>query len=71
MSGASVTITLNGRPHALERGRTLADLLARLDLHPLQVATAVNDDFVPRAARAACVLREGDRVMTFQPIVGG
>jgi sulfur carrier protein len=38
---------------------------------PQALATAVNGDFVPRAARATLQLKEGDAVFTFQPITGG
>ncbi len=65
------SITLNGEPMQIESGRTLADLVASLDPPPQRVATAVNGEFVPREARAQCVLRDRDAVFTFQPITGG
>ena len=52
-------------------GATLADLVAALGQPPQALATAVNGDFVPRAARASVQLRDGDAVFTFQPITGG
>jgi sulfur carrier protein len=64
-------ITLNGEPRALEGTQTLADLVAALGQPPQSLATAVNGEFVPRAAREAVQLREGDAVFTFQPITGG
>jgi sulfur carrier protein len=64
-------ITLNGEPRALEGTQTLADLVAALGQPPASLATAVNGEFVPRAAREAVQLREGDAVFTFQPITGG
>jgi sulfur carrier protein len=42
-----------------------------MDQPPQALATAVNGEFVPREARAQCVLRERDAVFTFQPITGG
>ncbi len=65
------SITLNGEPMVVEAGRTLADLIASLDQVPQALATAVNGEFVPREARAQCVLQERDAVFTFQPITGG
>ena len=65
------SITLNGQPRSIDSGRTLADLVASLDAAPQALATAVNGEFVPREARAQCVLREHDAVFTFQPITGG
>ena len=67
----SKQITLNGEPRALEDNATLADLVAALGQSPQALATAVNGEFVPRAARAGVQLREGDAVFTFQPITGG
>jgi sulfur carrier protein len=64
-------ITLNGEPRRVDAGTTLADLVAALGQPPQALATAVNGDFVPRAARATLQLKEGDAVFTFQPITGG
>jgi sulfur carrier protein len=67
----TVQITLNGEPRALEGTQTLAELVAALGQPPQSLATAVNGEFVPRAARETVQLREGDAVFTFQPITGG
>ena len=68
---APVTITLDGAPHTIARGTTLAQLVDALGHAPEGVGTAVNAEFVPRAARQNCVLQAGDQVLLFQPIVGG
>jgi sulfur carrier protein len=65
-----LSIQLDGRPHRVAVGTTLAGLLATLGHAPQAVATAVNGDFVPRADRGH-VLRAGDVVIVFQAIVGG
>lgn len=49
---------------------TLADLLAELG-HTGTVATAVNETFVPAAARATLALSEGDRIEILAPMQGG
>lgn len=64
-------ITVNGEPRTLPQEATLADLVAALGQAPQSLATAVNGEFVPRGARAALQLRDGDAVFTFQPITGG
>lgn len=64
-------ITLNGEPRSLQDEATLADLVAALGHAPQSLATAVNGEFVPRAARDTVQLRDGDAVFTFQPITGG
>ena len=52
-------------------GTTLARLVAALRHAPQAVSTAVNAEFVARAARQNRVLQAGDQVLLFQPIVGG
>jgi len=67
----TITIVLDGQPHSLLAQTTLAALVEQLG-HPANaVSTAVNGQFVARAARADCVLQTGDQVLLFQPIVGG
>ena len=66
-----IAIRLNNDSVQLEEGTTLAALVARLDKPPAALATAVNGDFVARDSREQCVLRDGDAVMTFEPITGG
>lgn len=52
-------------------GLTLAALLASQQVDAIQVATAVNGQFIPRTQRATTLLQPGDTVLTFQAIVGG
>ena len=66
-----IDITVNGQPRQLPEGSTLADLVAQLADSPAALATAVNQDFVARDARAQRLLQSGDQVFTFQPITGG
>lgn len=68
---STIEVLLEGRPHAVLAGTTLAALVASLGHAQNAVSTAVNDSFVPREARDAQVLRAGDAVLLFQPIVGG
>lgn len=64
-------ITLNGQALPWPPGTTLAELVAHQGVTPDAVATAVNGHFVARTHRAQHILQAGDRVATFQPIVGG
>ena len=66
-----IPITVNGQPREVSAGSSLADLVAQLADSPQALATAVNQEFVARDARAARILRAGDQVYTFQPITGG
>jgi sulfur carrier protein len=67
----SIGLLLDGRPHAVPAGTTLAALVATLGHAPDKVTTAVNGLFVRRDQRDACKLQPGDAVLLFQPIVGG
>ena len=66
----TIEILLDGQPRPVAAGTTLAALVATLGHPPAAVSTAVNGNFVPRAARDQ-PLDEGDAVLLFQPIVGG
>ena len=68
----TITVRLDAnRSASLPAGATLAELVERLGQAPAAVATAVDGRFVPRALRAREVLRDGQTVLLFQPIVGG
>lgn len=69
--GAGQRVLVNGQPRPLVAGASLATLLRELGAAPESVATAVNGEFVARAVRADRLLRPGDEVTLFQPIVGG
>lgn len=69
-AAGTIRITLNGEPTTIE-SQSLAELLDHLGHPPQSMATAVNGEFVARDARAARRLADGDRVTTFQRIVGG
>jgi sulfur carrier protein len=71
MSSETVSIVLDGQPHALAAGSTLAALVDALGHRPEAVGTAVNGVFVARGHRHDLALHEGDAVVLFQPITGG
>lgn len=67
----TIEILLEGKPHRVLAGTTLAALIASLGHAENAVTAAVNGSFVARHARADRVLEHGDAVLLFQPIVGG
>jgi sulfur carrier protein len=67
----TIELSLDGKPHRVAVGLTLAALVDQLGHRPEGVGTAVNGVFVARSARSERVLAPGDAVMLFQPIVGG
>jgi len=71
----TITVQTDLGPLSLRAGCSLHEaltlLLPKLGQPAEQVATAVNGEFVPRGARTAHVLRDGDTVLCFSPITGG
>lgn len=66
-----IQITVNGALRVVSPDTTLAGVVATLGQLPQVLATAVNGEFVPRNERNTLRLRDGDVVLTFQPITGG
>ena len=64
-------ITLNGAPHAIADGATIADLLADLGHGERRVAVEVNREIVPRGRHATHALQPGDTVELVQAMGGG
>ena len=69
-SNAEIRVNVNGTVHTLP-SMTLAEWVNNAGVLPTALATAVNGQFVPRAARAEYLLQDGDVLTTFQPIAGG
>ena len=63
-------LTINGERRDLNAA-TVAEALAALDMGDARVATALNGDFVPAAARAETVLSPGDALEIVAPMQGG
>ena len=63
--------TLNRHPQPWREGLSVAALLAEQGRAPESVATALNGRFLPRAERAATLIRPGDVLTLIQPITGG
>lgn len=66
----SLTITLNGTRTRIHADR-LDRLLEELGFEPAIVATALNEQFVPRGDRASTGLADGDRLEVVAPLQGG
>ncbi|MFN3525674.1 MAG: sulfur carrier protein ThiS [Paracoccus sp. (in: a-proteobacteria)] len=63
-------IEVNGEARDITAS-TVADALAELGWAEARVATALNGEFLPSAARADQTLREGDRLEVLAPMQGG
>jgi len=64
-------LEVNGRPHALPAGRTVAALVEDLGFAGRRVAVAVNREVVPRSQYPQRRLEAGDRVEILQAVGGG
>ncbi|MBT9492613.1 MAG: sulfur carrier protein ThiS [Paucibacter sp.] len=71
MNDTKINVSLDGQLQRINPATPLADLLSGLSLAPESVATALNGQFVARDARAVALLKDGDQVLLFKPIVGG
>ena len=67
----SAQVKLNGEPHELSDGATLAEAVAELTAAAAGVAAAVNGDVVPRGSWATTLLRDGDQVEVVTAVQGG
>ncbi len=64
-------ITLNGEPHELDTGATIASLLDSLGMHPRTVAVEYNGDIVRRDSYSTTSIRSGDRIEVVRFVQGG
>lgn len=65
-----VSITLNGKEKRIEPGRSVAKLLADLDLHPRMVVVEHNREILDRDRFEEIEVRDGD-VLELVHFVGG
>ena len=69
--GAALDLILNGEPHQVAEGATVADLVTGLESDPRTVAVERNGELVPRARFAATLLAAGDRIEVVRFVQGG
>jgi thiamine biosynthesis protein ThiS len=64
-------VILNGKPHSVDDGATVADMLRGLKIEPVRVAVEINEDIVPRKTFAETPIHEGDRIEIVTFVGGG
>jgi len=64
-------VSVNGKPHEIEPGTTVAGLIERLKLRPKFVAVEINRELVPRATYEQTTIREGDAIEVVTLVGGG
>jgi sulfur carrier protein len=63
-------LVVNGEPQDVPAA-TLSEAVQSLDFAEAKVATALNGEFVPARARAATLVKDGDRIEIVAPRQGG
>ncbi len=71
MSPPLLTLTVNGEPHRIAVGSTIADLVGKIGLDPAKVAVEHNAEIAPRSTLHAVVLGEGDTLEIVHFVGGG
>jgi sulfur carrier protein len=66
-----MTVTINGTPHHLTDGASLAAAVSLLTTSATGLAAAVNGELVRKADWAATALADGDRVEVLTAAQGG
>lgn len=64
-------IILNGDPHPIEKGQTVADLLKQAGWQERRLAVERNGDIVPRSQHASTELQDNDRIEVVMAVGGG
>ncbi|HEX4885063.1 MAG TPA: sulfur carrier protein ThiS [Casimicrobiaceae bacterium] len=64
-------VAVNGRPHPLQDGMTVADLVRDLGLAGKRIAVEVNGQVVPKSRHETAALADGDRVEIVGAVGGG
>lgn len=70
-NGWFMTLHVNGEAREFPDGLTVASFVERLGMKPDRVAVELNLEILPRAAWAATVLKDGDKLEAVQFVGGG
>ncbi len=70
-TGRMISIQLNGAPHQVTAGATIADLVTEIGLEPAKVAVERNREIVPRSTLHQVALGEGDQLEIVHFVGGG
>jgi sulfur carrier protein len=71
MSMKHIEVTINGSALDLDRGTTVAQLLAQLDTAGKRVAVERNGEIVPKSLHATTDIADGDRLEIVVAVGGG
>ena len=65
------TVTLNGKKHEIDTEKTIAMLLAEINVPTTGTAIAVNDEIISRTIHESHLIKDGDRIEIIRAIGGG
>lgn len=68
---SKIAITINGEPHRVSAGLSVAGLVAELGLNPKKVAVERNLEIVPRSTHGDVMIAEGDQLEIVHFVGGG
>ena len=71
MADRKLSLHVNGDPHDVPTGCTLARLIDVLDLGDRRIAVAINRDVIPRSNFATYCLQQDDHVEILEAVGGG
>lgn len=66
-----MNVFVNGDPHNVSEGTTVAELLSELEMTARHIAVEVNLELVPRTRHAEHLLHENDRLEVVTLVGGG
>ena len=66
-----IAITINGEPHRVSAGLSVAGLVAELGLNPKKVAVERNLEIVRRSTHSEVMIEEGDQLEIVHFVGGG
>ena len=66
-----MVVYVNAEPHALDKPKTIAELLDQLQIQPERIAVAINRQVVPRSEYARQMVHSDDQIDIVQAVGGG
>jgi sulfur carrier protein len=69
-ASSCIEVSFNAELKIIET-MTLLEWLDQIGVMGDAIATAINGQFIPKHKRGEIMLKHGDQIITFKPIVGG
>ncbi len=66
-----ISVSINNKIMKVFEYSSLEEIILSEEISHNQVATAVNNVFIPKSERTKLILKNGDSIIIFSPITGG